>query len=90
MCTSPCTHPRAGAHPAIADGALSWLPLHYACDRGHLECVEAIVMFPNQLGLSGLRPALDIAREAGHDQIIELLEKAIERFVLQYLEGIGL
>ena len=72
----PCS---AGAHPAIADAA-AWLPIHYACDNGHLKCVEVIVNFPNQLGLSGLRPALDVARGNNHEQIVKLLEEAMQRY----------
>ncbi len=72
--------PRAGAQPAIPD-ASSWLPLHYATDRGHIDCVSTILNFPNQLGLCGLRPAADIARGNGYEQILELLEKAIRTWV---------
>ena len=71
---------RAGAHPAIAD-ASAWLLIHYACDNGHIKCVEVIVNISNQLGLSGLRPALDIARGNNYDQIVKLLEPAIQRYM---------
>lgn len=71
--------PSAGAHPAIAD-ATAWLPIHYACDNRHLKCAEVIVNFPNQLGLSGLRPALDIAKSDNHEQIVKLLEEAMQRY----------
>ena len=74
---SPCS---AGAHPAIAD-ATAWLPIHYASDNGHFKCVEVIVNFPNQLGLSGLRPALDIARGNNDDHIVILLEAAMQRYM---------
>ena len=78
---SSLTSCSAGAHPAIADAA-AWLPIHYACDNDHLKCVKVIVNFPNQLGLSGLRPALDIARGNNHEHIVTLLEEAMQRYEL--------
>ena len=74
-----CSICSAGAHPAILD-ATAWLPIHYACDNGHLNCVKVIVNFPNQLGLSGLRPALDIAQGNNYDRIVSLLKDAMERY----------
>lgn len=64
----------------MRDGS-SWLPLHYAADGGHLDCVAAILNFPNQSGLCGLRSAAGIARSNGQEQIVEQLEKAMETCV---------
>ncbi len=68
---------RAGANPAVRD-ASSWLPLHYAADRAHYDCVAAILTV--QEGLCGLRSAADIAHSNGHEQIVELLEKAMKTY----------
>ena len=51
-------------------------------DRGHIECVKAILAYPNQLGLQGLKPALDISRGNEFTEITTVLEKAHERLVL--------
>ena len=56
------------------------IPLHYAVDGGHIECVKLILNYPNTaLGLTGLKPALDIARENQFPEILDLLEKARKR-----------
>ncbi len=48
-------------------------------DRGHIECVKAILAYPNFLGLSGLKPALDISRGNQFVEITNVLEQACER-----------
>ena len=56
------------------------MPLHHAVDRGHIECVKLILNYPNTtLGLTGLKPALDLARENDFPEISQLLEQARER-----------
>lgn len=70
----------AGAHPSLTDGC-GWLPLHYAVDRGHIECVKAILAYPNFLGLTGLKSALGISHENQFDEITTVLETAKERCV---------
>ena len=68
----------ANAHPSLQDG-VGWLPLHYAVDRGHIECAKAILAYPNHLGLSGLKPALDISRGNQFTEITSVLEAANNR-----------
>ncbi len=71
----------ANAHPSMADSS-GLIPLHYSVDRGHIECVKLILNYPNTaLGLTGLRPALDMARENDFSEISHLLDKARERCV---------
>lgn len=70
---------RAKAHPSLEDSN-GWLPLHHAVDRGHIECVKAILSFPDQTqALTGLMPALDISRGNGFTEITAILEQAHER-----------
>ena len=79
--TPPLTLPSsAGAHPALTD-ANCWLPLHYACDSGHIDCVKAILAYPNHLGLSGLRPAIDLAEGNKNEEIVAVLRDAFDRCV---------
>ena len=68
----------AGAHPALTD-VNGWIPLHYACDNGHLECARLLLHAPNYLGLSGLRPAVDIAQGNGFTDMVALLKEGIEK-----------
>lgn len=75
VCDCSC---RVNAHPSLQDGT-GWLPLHYAVDRGHIECVKAILAYPNHLGLTGLKPALDISRGNGFSEITTVLQVAHER-----------
>ncbi len=69
----------------MRDGA-SLFPIHYAADKGHIDCVSAILSVPNQSGLFGLRSAAGIARSNGYQDIVELLEKAMETCVTDYCE----
>lgn len=75
--TSPCS---AHSHPSLPDSA-SYLPLHYACDGEHVECVRAILSIQGILGLSGLRLALSLANDRGNTDIIALLQEAMVRWV---------
>jgi len=69
----------ANAHPSMTDSS-GMIPLHYAVDRGHIECVKLVLNYPNStLGLTGLKPALDLAKENDFPEISQLLEKARER-----------
>jgi ankyrin repeat protein len=68
----------ANAHPALED-TCGWLPLHYAVDRGHIECVKSLLAYPNYLGLTGLKPALDISRGNEFTEITAVLEQAYQK-----------
>ena len=71
----------ANAHPSIHDFN-AWLPLHNACDNGHVECVRLITSCPSHhLGLCGLQPALDLAEGGGYGEIVAILRDAYDRFV---------
>ena len=75
--SSPTLH-SANAHPALEDCS-GWLPLHYAVDNGHIECVKSLLAYPNYLGLTGLKPALDISRGNDFTEITAVLEQAFQR-----------
>ena len=70
--------PSAGAHPAIEDSQ-RWLPLHYACVGGHLECVKAIVSHPQGRGLTGLNLAMSLAKDRGRMDIVNILKEALKK-----------
>ena len=57
-----------------------WLPLHYAVDNGYIECVKSILAYPNYLGLTGLKPALDIARGNNFTEIAAVLQLAQKKW----------
>ena len=78
---------RAGAHPALSD-ANGWIPLHYACENEHLECVRAIVTLGGKLGVSGLKSALSIAETGNLGEIAAVLRDANERYLYIYLSNV--
>ena len=71
---SPLPH-SANAIPSLED-CTGWFPLHYAVEKGYIECVKAILAYPNYQGLTGLKPALDISRGNGFTEITTVLEEA--------------
>ena len=68
----------ANAHPSIQDFN-KWLPLHYACNNGHVECVRTIIS--HLLGLHGLKLALDLATKKGYREIVAILRDAHTKLV---------
>ena len=78
---------RAHAHPSLPD-CEGYKPLHYACDGEHVDCVRAILSHHGILGLSGLKLALSLANDRGNNDIITLLQDAMNRWV--WLGGCGL
>ena len=46
-----------------------------------MECVRVIVNQKRTLGLSGLQAAISLARERGSQQILSILQTAVERWV---------
>ena len=69
----------ANAHPSIQDFN-KWLPLHYACNNGHVECVRTITS--HLLGLHGLKLALDLATKKGYREIVAILWDAHTKLVV--------
>ena len=54
-------------------------PLHYAARQGHKDVVQALLQSGAQaylLGGRGGESAADLAREAGHEEIVSLLAEA--------------
>ena len=54
-----------------------------------MECVKAILDQPAMLGLSGLRPALSLAKEQGNSDILALLHEAVVRWVEPVMVRVG-
>lgn len=77
----------ANAHPALMD-ASCWLPLHYAVDNGYIECVKSILAYPNFLGLTGLKPALDIAQGNNFTEIAAVLQQAQQKRQCELIEPV--
>jgi ankyrin repeat protein len=68
----------AHSHPSLPD-CDGWLPLHHACDSEHVDIVRLILNYPSTLVLSGLRPAMNLAKGRCNNDIITLLEEAVLR-----------
>jgi ankyrin repeat protein len=71
----------AHTHPSLPD-CDGWLPLHHACDSEHVDIVRLLLKYPSTLVLSGLHPAMNLAKGRCNNDIITLLEEAMLRWVV--------
>lgn len=67
-----------GANPNIRDDYYSWTPLHYAARYGAVDIVKELLEHgadPTIRDNKGRTP-LDIAKEFGHDEVVQILASA--------------
>ena len=69
---------RAGADPTIED-SLKMLPIHYAVENNHKECLRCILA--HSKGLCGLKLAASLAEKNGRGDIAHTVRECMHRSV---------